>query len=124
MPVWVGWELCEGGGFAEVVEREGGEDGDDDVVLVDGGELAVVQGGSRELGPYMSEVCVKSLPERELLGIVIDSGVYRGIGGGDVLILEPGEEFPNITYTLGPTYGLVNIFSTSGLWEFVPVGFP
>lgn len=34
--VWIGWELGEGGGFTEVVHREGGEDRDNNVILADG----------------------------------------------------------------------------------------
>ena len=36
MPAWVRRELDEGGGFSEVIDGEGGKDGDDDVILAEG----------------------------------------------------------------------------------------
>lgn len=65
--------LGQTGGIFEVVHREGGEDGDDDVVV--------------------GEVWVDLLVEGERVLVVVESGVDGGVGGGDVLEFETGEEF-------------------------------
>ena len=41
----------------------------------------------------MGEVGVEGLAQREIGGVVIDCGVYGGVGGGDVDVFETRDEF-------------------------------
>lgn len=78
--------LGQAGGVFEVVHGQRGEDGDDDVVV--------------------GEVGVDLLVEGEVVLVVVEGGVDGGVGGGDVLEFEAGEEFLEVTYALGAAGGI------------------
>lgn len=78
--------LGQTGGIFEVVHRQSGQDGDDDVVV--------------------GEVGVDLLVEGEVVLVVVKGGVDGGVGGGDVLELETGEEFLEVADALGAAGGI------------------
>lgn len=78
--------LLEVGVFAEVLDGHGGEGGDDDVVV--------------------GEVCVKGAVQREGGGVGGQGTVDGGVGRGNVLAREAGEEFLLISDALSATGGV------------------
>jgi hypothetical protein len=54
----------------------------------------------------VGEVGVEGAAEGELGGVVVEGGVDGGVGGGDVLVLEAGEEFLQVADALGAAGGV------------------
>lgn len=81
--VRVGRELSEARRVAEVIQRHGCEDTNDNIVV--------------------AEVGVKGAVQREVGRVIGDTAVDGAVGDGDVLVCQASEEFLDVADTLGST---------------------
>lgn len=98
--------LGQTGSLAEVVQRHGSHDTDDDIIV--------------------SKVGIEGTIEREVLGVVGDSAVHRAVGHSDVLVCKTGEELLQVANTLGSTSWvaiavIIVISNVEGLLKTVPL---